>query len=224
MKFLRYPLYIFATALFLTLSLAPSQKSKASVPPQPSSPSAPQVSSAPVANNTVPAVTTAPQTTAAPEATAPPVVKKVVVGKKIKLSAPEDAGEVTWTSSNPKIATVSSAGKVKGKKAGTVTITAAANGQTVASYQIKVQPIFSVNKKKITLKRYKRTKVTVTFRRKKGTVYYKIKDKNYLSGKWGKFSGDTIKLTLQGRRPGKTTVIITNSFNKEKKKISVTVK
>lgn len=76
------------------------------------------------------------------------ISKKIAAGKKIKFTAnvtPSNATnkKVTWTSSNSKYATVSSAGKVTVKKAGagkTVKITAAAadgSGQK-AVYQIKI--------------------------------------------------------------------------------------
>lgn len=48
----------------------------------------------------------------------------VTVGKTVKLKLNGTTKKVKWSSSNKKIATVSSSGKVKGKKAGTVTITA----------------------------------------------------------------------------------------------------
>lgn len=56
----------------------------------------------------------------------------VYVGKSIKLKATVKgkSSKVTWSSSNKKIATVSSSGKVTGKKAGKVTIYAKANGKT----------------------------------------------------------------------------------------------
>lgn len=47
----------------------------------------------------------------------------------VKLNATvTPSAKITWTSSNKKIATVSSTGKITGKKTGTVTITATANG------------------------------------------------------------------------------------------------
>lgn len=56
----------------------------------------------------------------------------VYVGKSIKLKATVKgkSSKVTWSSSNKKIATVSSSGKVTGKKTGKVTIYAKANGKT----------------------------------------------------------------------------------------------
>jgi hypothetical protein len=56
----------------------------------------------------------------------------VCVGEAVKLKVTNyDSSKVTWTSSNKKIATVTSTGKVKGIKAGKVTITAKVGKKTV---------------------------------------------------------------------------------------------
>ena len=61
----------------------------------------------------------------------------MAVGKKLSLDAtvlPEGASQrITWTSSNKKIATVSSDGTVTAKSRGTVTITAKARGTNVTA-------------------------------------------------------------------------------------------
>lgn len=58
--------------------------------------------------------------------------KTITVGQSATLTATVTgkSSKVTWKSSNKKIATVSSKGKVTAKKAGKVTITAKANGKT----------------------------------------------------------------------------------------------
>ena len=48
----------------------------------------------------------------------------IYVGKTVTLKLKNNKKKVKWTTSNKKIATVSKKGKVKGKKAGKVTITA----------------------------------------------------------------------------------------------------
>lgn len=47
-----------------------------------------------------------------------------MIGKTVTLKVKNNKKKVKWISSNKKIATVSKRGKVKGKKAGKVTITA----------------------------------------------------------------------------------------------------
>ena len=71
--------------------------------------------------------------------------KEVRVGKTIKLTAkvsPENATnkQVTWSSSNKRVATVDQNGVVKGIKEGKVTITVTTvDGEKVATYQITVK-------------------------------------------------------------------------------------
>jgi hypothetical protein len=55
----------------------------------------------------------------------------LAVRKTVKLKVKGTSGKVKWTSSNKKVATVSSKGAVKGKKIGTATITAKVNGKKV---------------------------------------------------------------------------------------------
>ena len=70
--------------------------------------------------------------------------KTIYVGETVNLSAvlkPSNAySAIKWTSKNPKIASVSSSGVVKGKKAGTAKIVAkATNGGKTGSIKIKVK-------------------------------------------------------------------------------------
>lgn len=65
---------------------------------------------------------------------------EIAVNEAIQLEAENVNGSVTWTSSDPAIATVDSNGKVIGKGFGTVTITAT-DDDGIATYQIRVEPI-----------------------------------------------------------------------------------
>lgn len=76
----------------------------------------------------------------------------VAVGKSVQLRAIArgKSPKITWKSSDKKIATVSSSGKVKGKKTGKVTITAKANGvsaKCVVTVQSKKAAAISTAKK-----------------------------------------------------------------------------
>jgi len=112
--------------------------------------------------------------------------------------------KVTWKTSDPKKATVSSSGKVTAKKAGKVTITATANGaKTTATVYIK-KPTIKVkkgsktlkNKAKIVVKQNKKVtlKVTVT---PKATVKYTVTNKQIVSVKKG---------VIKGLKKGSTTI------------------
>ena len=73
--------------------------------------------------------------------------------KATLLPADLEDKSVTWTSSDTKIATVSSSGKVKGIKYGTVTITCTSNATKLsATCQVTVGKVF-INVSEITLKR-----------------------------------------------------------------------
>lgn len=69
--------------------------------------------------------------------------------------------QITWSSSNTKVATVSSSGVVSGKSAGTATITASIQGVVSVSFPITVSPKISlnVNALKQTDSRWKNTKL-----------------------------------------------------------------
>lgn len=70
----------------------------------------------------------------------------VTVGSTLKLTATVTGvkGTVTWTSDNRKVATVTSKGKVKGKKAGMATITAQVNG-VKKSCVVVVEPVETIS-------------------------------------------------------------------------------
>ena len=83
---------------------------------------------------------------------------------------------------------------------------------------------FSVSKKRITVKKGRRKKVTVTLRYNSGSVYYKIKNARKVSAKWGRWHGDKVKLSIKGKKRGRTKIIITNSKNSKRYVIKVRVK
>lgn len=153
----------------------------------------------------------------------------VDIGKTVKLSAtalPKDAKnrKVTWTSSNPAIATVSS-GTVKGVSKGTCTITAtAADGSGVSvSYTITVnQPVQSLKATE--------TKLTVFA---KGTIKPSVtitpSNASNKTLQW-KSSDTSIAVVNQegvitGKRAGKCTITCTTTDGSNKStKFTVTVK
>ena len=67
----------------------------------------------------------------------------VYVGKNVILKLKNNNGNVKWSSSNKKVATVSSKGKVKGKRAGKATITAKV-GSKKYKCKITVKDIINV--------------------------------------------------------------------------------
>lgn len=151
----------------------------------------------------------------------------------VKATVTNKVGTTTFTSSNTKVATVSSAGKVVGKKSGTVTITAKNNGKS-ASVKIKVikknqSMTVKASTKTVKYSKVKKSKQTVspiTVKNAKGTVKYKktsgsaklsVTSKGKIVVKKGTKKG-TYKATVQVTAAGNTT------YNSSKKSVKVTVK
>lgn len=96
----------------------------------------------------------------------------LIVNKTTQLTAtvnPSDATDqsVSWTSSNPEIATVDAKGKVKAVKVGTTTITAAANGNPsiTESIQVSVKIVptsLKLSKTSLNITKNQTVKVTAT--------------------------------------------------------------
>jgi len=147
---------------------------------------------------------------------APPVVKVAHV-KKIKLNQTQlrlvkgktfrlrsgvyygdghaaYAGKTTWKSSRPKIATVTSTGKIKAKKAGTVTITATTTETTATGKRLSAKIRVKVVKKRPKAKVVKvRASVPKTMRR--GQVVY-------VTGTYTSTRATGVKVSYSTSKPG----------------------
>ena len=138
--------------------------------------------------------------------------------------APKNAVEkkVTWSTSNPKTATVTASGKVKAKKAGTVKITAkTANGKKAVCTVTVKKPAIKLNKKTLKLKKGKTNKtIKIKSSTPKGE---KIKSAKSSKPKVAKVSVKKGKLTIKGRKKGSAVITIT-STNGGTAKVKVTVK
>ncbi len=151
----------------------------------------------------------------------------VMKGKTLTLKAtvsPSDASNknVTWKSSNSKVATVSKKGVVKGIKAGTATITATTkDGSKKATCKITVNEIKSVKfaKKTYTVKKGQTTQLKITFNPKKPSnkeVTYKSSNKKIAKvDKNGK---------VTGVKKGTVSITVTTKDGKKTAKCTVTVK
>lgn len=143
------------------------------------------------------------------------VIKGMKVALKANVNGVTDAGKVSWKVSDVSIATVSKNGVVKGKKAGTVVVTASYMGIekdftiTVKAPTIKLTGAKKVKKgKKITLK--------ATVKNKVSGVKLKWKTSNK------KYATVTQKGVVKGVRDGKS-VKITATYGNVKKTIKVKV-
>lgn len=147
------------------------------------------------------------------------------VGKTLKLKVktmPSNANEkITWTSSKPKVATVSQDGKVTPKKKGKTKITAQiANGKKV-TWKIKVKELkakkISLNKKKATLHAGETLKLKAKLKPKGSTAKTKWKSSKK------KVASVSKNGTVTARKKGKA-VITAQLPNGKKAKCKITVK
>ena len=145
------------------------------------------------------------------------------VGQRTKLVLKNNKQTVKWSSSNKKVATVSSSGVVQGKKAGKATITAKAGKK---KYSCKVT-VKAVKAKKVTLN--KKT-LTVYIGKKytlKPTVAPSNTSNKSVSWKTSKKSVAAIssKGVVTGKKAGTATITVTTKDGSKKKATcKVTVK
>jgi hypothetical protein len=155
---------------------------------------------------------------------------KVGAGVYFKDGSSSYLGSATWKSSNPKVATVSSGGLVKAKKAGKVVITFTSKAKNAAGKQLSTEVTVTVAKAKPKAKLSKVTaKVPKTLRRG-ASVYVTGK---YVSGKaagvkvsYSSVRPDVAVVDSAGRivgvSKGKDTIIV--KAGKKTKRYTITVK
>lgn len=151
-------------------------------------------------------------------------VKSITMGKKEKVllipAVRAQGSKVSYTSSNPRIASVDAQGKVKAKKVGRAVITVRTAKGTSANLSIRVKKaptkiMFSARKK--TLKAGESSRIKVRFPAKSGSykiIFTSSRKKVAAVGADGK---------IRALKKGKT-IITARSFNGKKARIAVTVK
>lgn len=167
--------------------------------------------------------------TSTPEETAVTCIslnaKKIVMGVKEKatlkatVTGAGKGQKVTWKSDKTKIVTVSNAGKLTAKKAGTATITATAYGKSVScKVTVKAAPKkIRLNAKSKSLKKGKTFQIKASI--PKNTASYKI---TYSTSKK---SVATVSSTgkVMAKKKGKATITV-KTFNGKKATLKITVK
>ena len=149
--------------------------------------------------------------------------KTIYVGRTYTLKVVKTKKAVKWKSSQKSVATVSKKGVVKGIKAGKAVITAQI-GKKVLKCNVTVRNNVSVNKSSIVLDGGKSSVVTVSIKKDVNNIWFQVGNTNVVSCKWGKWKRNTIPLTITAKNPGTTTVTLTNTYSKEKIKITVKVR
>ncbi len=152
----------------------------------------------------------------------------LTVGDTKKLKVSGTSQTIKWSSNKKSVATVSSSGKVKAKKSGTATITAKVGGE---KYKCKVTVnkagLISASSTSVSMKDTgsKKVKITLTGASSRdASVSFSIGDSDIVSCSWGKWSGDTVSLTITGENAGSTSIKIKNTISSKTCTIKVVVK
>lgn len=133
---------------------------------------------------------------------------KLTKGYAITLKVTGAGGNVSWSSSDTSVASVSESGQVIGKKVGDAVITAKSGNESVSCNIKVVGGKLQVSKKNIQVGVGEYEYITV---RAKGSHGLKVSsgDKSIVTGGWIKpWNKDDIRLRLTGRSAGSTTVKI----------------
>lgn len=146
----------------------------------------------------------------------------IKVGDTTTISVKENtAGTITWSSNNEGVATVDNSGKVTGKSAGTVAISASAGGITVnCTVTVEAVPIaatLTINPATMSLATGASGTITATSNQ--NIVDWKSSDANVASVTW---SSDTKTATVKALKAGTTTITAT-AADADPQKCTVTV-
>ena len=127
------------------------------------------------------------------------------------------ASNVKWSSDDESVATVKADGasaKITGKKAGSATISAKV-GSTTLKCKVTVKKSFiTPSAEKVTISKGKSKTITLKVSGSKD-IAVSNSNKDVCSASWGKWDGNTIKLTIKGKANGSSTIkIYTKNYSK----------
>lgn len=133
-------------------------------------------------------------------------------------------GNVTWSSSDSSVATVSTEGLVMSKKLGKAIITGKNHGNTYQCYVTVVNKQLDASNTDLTI--YENTKLMITSDNSSEDeeLSFHVANPKILGCKLGKWEDKNIPLTIIPKRNGSTTIILTSNKNDEELNIHVTVK
>lgn len=118
------------------------------------------------------------------------------------------ASNVKWSSDDESVATVKADGasaKITGKKTGSATISAKV-GSTTLKCKVTVKKSFiTPSAEKITVSKGKSKTITIKVSGSKD-IAISNSNKDVCSASWGKWDGNTIKLTVKGKSNGSATI------------------
>ena len=195
-----------ATPAQPTATPAPAQPTATPVPAQPTATPAPAQPTA------TPSPTVAPAKGITATAKASTIYTKGKTSTTITVVKNDVTGKVKFKSSNKKVATVSSKGVVKAKKAGKTTITVKVGNYTKkVVIQVK-KPSLKLAKSSATIKKGKTVKIKATAT-PSGKVTYKSSNK--------KVATVTAKGVVKGKKKGTATITVTSNGVSKKFKVKV---
>ncbi len=143
-------------------------------------------------------------------------------GKTLQLKITGTTKTVRWSSSDNTVAKVSQKGLVTALKVGTATITAKAGGKKL-NCRVTVKSPLSSDALKLNLYVGATKYVTLTYKLR-GSLRLKKYDSSVLDCSLGKISAGKCVLTIKTLRPGKQTLVVSNSKTSDVVKIKVTVR
>ena len=194
-------------------TVTPAQPTATPVPAKPTAtPTPAQPTVAPTQPTATPAPTEAPAKGITATAKASTIYTKGKTSTTITVVKNDVTGKVKFTSSNKKVATVTSKGVVKAKKAGKTTITVKVGNYTKkVVIQVK-KPSLKLAKSSATIKKGKTVKIKATAT-PSGKVTYKSSNK--------KVATVTAKGVVKGKKKGTATITVTSNGVSKKFKVKV---
>ena len=191
---------------------APAPTATPAQPTATPAPAQPTATPTPAQPTATPAPTAAPAKGITATAKASTIYTKGKTSTTITVVKNDVTGKVKFTSSNKKVATVSSKGVVKAKKAGKTTITVKVGNYTKkVVIQVK-KPSLKLAKSSATIKKGKTVKIKATAT-PSGKVTYKSSNK--------KVATVTAKGVVKGKKKGTATITVTSNGVSKKFKVKV---
>lgn len=191
---------------------APAPTATPAQPTATPAPAQPTATPTPAQPTVTPAPTAAPAKGITATAKASTIYTKGKTSTTITVVKNDVTGKVKFTSSNKKVATVSSKGVVKAKKAGKTTITVKVGNYTKkVVIQVK-KPSLKLAKSSATIKKGKTVKIKATAT-PSGKVTYKSSNK--------KVATVTAKGVVKGKKKGTATITVTSNGVSKKFKVKV---
>lgn len=134
----------------------------------------------------------------------------VTKGYQATLSVSGTSKAVTWSTGDKSIATVSSKGKVVGKKPGTTYVYAKVGGTTLKCKVTVVAAKLTASSSNVTFDKKGDTKtITMTVKGSHSGLTVNTSNKNVATASWVKpvsWDGDKVKLTITAKGPGTATI------------------